>query len=333
MATPYEEDNPVSAEQLMEIARNWSVEEAHQVCPDHLQPLDWVDTSSWDEAIASVLLEVSRYRKDHVAVFEEITENVRRRMGNSFEEPRLWMLLEDVQLLIKNAHEQETAGHIYRRADAMQGSYKEQTLKHLKTTWGIEAIDILPDDIRPRDEKNLEGWFHEFIPILSAISKVALDIGEIRREIKVAIENRKRHPKGIGRPKKRDQGDNIGIVRPDDVSDAHIALIEAHRMCNIRPEFSPNERDRAGESGRELGGEKTPECIPEIPRTMATGRHLLNNDDEPVNGSPVPSQQSSDIEGYHQQTPTPQQRGAIGRLPAPGLYAGSMNLRFNGLPG
>ena len=104
-------------------------------------------------------------------------------------------------------------------------------------------------------------------------------------------------------------------------------------MCNIRPDVSPNERGRAEESGRDLGGEKTPEYIPEIPRTMATGRQLLNNDNELDNGSPVPSQQSSDIEGYHQQTPTPQQRGAIGRLPAPGLYAGSMNLRFNGLPG
>ncbi|KAI4674299.1 uncharacterized protein J4E84_010674 [Alternaria hordeiaustralica] len=332
MATSYEEDTPVLAEILMEIARNWSVEEAHQVFPYHLQPLDWDDTFCWDEAIASALLEVSRYRKDYVAVFEDITENARWRVGNSFEEPQHF-LLEDVLLLVKNAHEQEAAGHIYRRADAMQGSYKEDTLEHLETTWRIEAIDIFPEDIRPRGGESVDDWFHEFIPILSAMSKVALDIGEVQREIRVAIENRKRHPKGIGRPKKQDQVDNIGIVRLDDVKDAHIALIEAHRMYNIRPDVSPNERGRAEESGRELGGEKAPEYIPEMPRAMATGRHLSDNDDEPVNGSPVPSQQSLDIDDYHQQTPTPQQREPIGRLPAPGLYAGSMNFRFDGLPG
>ncbi|KAI4606987.1 hypothetical protein J4E83_009742 [Alternaria metachromatica] len=333
MATSYEEDTPVLAEQLKEIARNWSVEDVYEVFPPHLQPLDWDDIPSWDEAIASVLLEVSRYRKDHVAVLEEITANAERRVSSTIWDRRHWIILKDVLLLVKNAHEQEAAGHIYRRADAMQGSYKEETLRHLETTWRTEAIDIFPEDIRPRGGENLEDWFHEFIPILYAMSKVALDIGEIQREIRLAIENRKRHPKGIGRPKKQDQVDNIGIVRLDDVKDAHIALIEAHRMYNIRPDVSPNERGRAEESGRELGGEKAPEYIPEMPRAMATGRHLSNNDDEPVNGSPVPSQQSLDFEAYHQHTPTPQQRAPVGILPAPGLYAGSMNLRFNGLPG
>ena len=188
------------------------------------------------------MLEVSRYRVDYVAVFEEISDNAGRRVSSTIWDRRHWIILEDVLLLIKNAHEQETAGYIYRRADAMRGSYKEETLEHLETTWRIEAIDIFPEDIRPRGEGNLEDWFHQFIPILSAMCMVALDIGEIQREIRVAIENRKRHPKGIGRPRKQDQVDNIGIVRPDDVKDAHIALIEAHRMCNIRPDISPNER-------------------------------------------------------------------------------------------
>jgi len=40
MATSYEEDTPVLAEQLEEIARNWSVEDVYEVFPSHLQPLD-----------------------------------------------------------------------------------------------------------------------------------------------------------------------------------------------------------------------------------------------------------------------------------------------------
>jgi len=194
MATSYEENTPVLAEQLKEIAHNWSVEDVYQVFPAHLQPLDWDDTPSWDEAIASALLEVSRFRVDYVAVFEEISDNAERRVRSTSWDRRHWILLEDVLLLIKNAHEQETVGHIYRRADAMRGSYKEETLEHLETTWRIEAIDIFPEDIRPRGEGNIEDWFHQFIPILSAMSKVALDIGEIQRGLRNCDREQKETP-------------------------------------------------------------------------------------------------------------------------------------------
>ncbi|KAI4616144.1 uncharacterized protein J4E87_008879 [Alternaria ethzedia] len=169
------------------------------------------------------------------------------------------------------------------------------------------------------------------------MTKVAINVEEIQREIVVAIKNRRSKRRGVGRPKNEDRGDSIGVVRPGDLHDAHHALVEAHRLYNIGNGFSPDGDVRNEETGRDSSGEKTPEYVPEMLQAMRAGRHFLNNDDEPADDFRAPSHESSDIEDIHQRTPVPSASflgpsNVIGKMPAIGLHGASLEGRINGLP-
>jgi hypothetical protein len=320
MTPSYEGEHLVLSEHLKEIARNWSVDDAAQVLPQDLWPPGSDDAPSSAQAITSAILEVSRFMVDHSAVFERISDNVQLRLIGGATDKRSCVTPEDVRLLLAAIEDQESDGQIYRRADAMQGSYKEELLEKMKTTWGMEVIDIFPDEVKSGRDVNLKAWFHPFIPVLSVMTKVALNVEEVRREIMTAIDNRKGQPKGIGRPKKEDQRGAIGIVRVDDVRHAHLALVEAHRMNKIGPAFAASESVQAEN-----------ETDKELLQIMGSGHDVSDHDAEPSCGYQTPSDEPSDVDDDYQQTPVPQQRDGIGRPPAVGIHGGSLDGRFAAL--
>jgi len=152
-----------------------------------------------------------------------------------------------------------------------------------------------------------------------------------------AIKNRRSKRRGIRRPKNKNQGDSIRVVRPGDLHDAHHALVEAHRLYNIRNGFSPDGDVQNKKTSRDSSGEKTPDYVPDMLRAIRSGRHLLNNDEEPINSIPAASHKSSNIKNIHQRTPVPsasflRPSNAISKMPAVGLHGASLDRRINGLP-
>jgi len=331
MASPDHEDHQLMLEDLREIARNWNIKDMTQIYPQQLWPMRWDDDSASARSIARTMLEISRYRVDYDNIFEEISHNGEVRLGSAIDS-QLSMIPEDVQPVLAQIQQEEFVGARYRRDDVLLGAYKEELLEHIKTTWGTEPIDILPDEIRPPGEEDLQRWFHVYIPALSAMTKVAINVEEIQREIVAAIKNRRSKRRGIGRPKNEDRGESIGVVRPGDLQDAYRALVEAHRLYNIGNGFSPDGDVQNKETGRDSSGEKTPEYVPEMLQAMREGRHSLNNDNEPADGFPAPSHESSDVEDIHQRTPVPQRSKVIGKISAIGLHGDSLDGRINGLP-
>jgi len=167
------------------------MEDVTQIFPQYLWPMRWDDDSASARSIVRTILEISRYRVDYDNIFEEISHNGEVRLESAID-PRLSMIPEDVQPVLAQIQQEEFVGARYRRDDVLRGAYKEELLEHIKTTWGTEPIDILADEIRPPDEEDLQRWFHYYIPALSAMTKVAISVEEIQREIVAAIKKQEK---------------------------------------------------------------------------------------------------------------------------------------------
>jgi hypothetical protein len=129
----------------------------------------------------------------------------------------------------------------------VKGTYKEEMLKHIRTTWAIDPIDIIPDEMRPQRGTDLDDWFHPFLPILSAMSVKCLDIGQMQEVFRVQIHNRKRRPRGAAWSRLEDLPEDICILRVCDVRRSHASLIEEQRMRDFHAAFSVTESVRGEE--------------------------------------------------------------------------------------
>jgi hypothetical protein len=245
------EPNPLLSHRLRDIARNWNTKAVSELFPANLWPGGQKDQYGWGEEIIILLHDVSQYEINPPKnIVEEVEENVGRRLQSDDINQTTWMTPQDLQQTLSYLKESEAAGVMYRRPPGAYGHYKEELLDHIRTTWGVEPIDIIPEDMRPHDidDTDLNAWFRPFIPILSAMTVKCLYTEQMQGSFRVQVENRKRQPKGVGRPKKEDSEENIGILRVCDVKKAHQALVEEQLNRKTGMNFSATESVRGEES-------------------------------------------------------------------------------------